>query len=145
MEKVSFSCAAFAFYSCEPRQRKRKCKDKKKTSSIGSMPQRRTEVESKMASSILHDKLAENVRKYPVLYDKRCADKMNLNVALTHVTKELGQKTVCFRQKILTANTLRFNTELDFKLFTVQAYIFCCIVWVLFSSLKHSISEKHEK
>lgn len=26
MEKVSFSCAAFAFHTCEPRQRKRKCK-----------------------------------------------------------------------------------------------------------------------
>ena len=58
------------------------------------MPPRRSEVERKMASSILDDKLAENVRKYPVLYDKRCADKMKGKVALKDVTKELGQKTV---------------------------------------------------
>ena len=48
----------------------------KKTGFIGSMPPRRSEVESEMASSILYEKLAESVRKYPVLYDKRCADKL---------------------------------------------------------------------
>ena len=48
----------------------------KKTGFIVSMPRRRGEVESKMASSILYEKLAESVRKHPVLYDKRCADKL---------------------------------------------------------------------
>ena len=40
------------------------------------MALRRNEVESKMASSILDDKLAASARKYPVLYYKRCADKL---------------------------------------------------------------------
>lgn len=65
---------AFAFHTFEPRQRKRKCKRKdnnniNKTGSIGSMPPRRIEVESKIASSILDEKLADSIRKYTVRYD----------------------------------------------------------------------------
>ena len=53
----------------------------KKTGFIVSMPPRRSEVESKMVSSILHEKLAESVRKYPVLHDKRCTDKLKKTLA----------------------------------------------------------------
>ena len=53
------------------------CKHKdKNTLSIGSIALRRKQVESNMASSILDEKLAESARKYPVLYYKRCADKL---------------------------------------------------------------------
>ena len=45
------------------------------------MPPWRSEVESKMASSIFDKKLAESVRKYTVLYDKRCADKLKETLA----------------------------------------------------------------
>ena len=45
------------------------------------MPPWRSEVESKMASSIFDEKLAESVRKYTVLYDKRCADKLKETLA----------------------------------------------------------------
>ena len=74
---------AFTFQTCETRQRKPKCKrkDKKKTGFIVSMPPRRREVESKMAPSILYEKLAESVRKYPVLSDKRCTDKLKKTLA----------------------------------------------------------------
>ena len=34
-----------------------------------------------MASSIFDEKLAETVRKYTVLYDKRCADKLKETLA----------------------------------------------------------------
>lgn len=71
---------AFAFHTCEPTQGKRK-DDKKKPCSIGSMPPRRIEVESKMASSILDEKLGDSIRKYPVLYDKRCSDKLEETLA----------------------------------------------------------------
>ena len=45
------------------------------------MPPWRSEVESKMASSIFDEKLAESARKYTVLYDKRCADKLKETLA----------------------------------------------------------------
>ena len=45
------------------------------------MPPWRSEVESKMASSIFDEKLAERVRKYTVLYDKHCADKLKETLA----------------------------------------------------------------
>ena len=57
------------------------------------MPPRRSEVESEMASSILYEKLAESVRKYPVLYDKRCADKLKKTLTWKDMAKELGPKT----------------------------------------------------
>ena len=60
------------------------------------MALRRNEVESKMASSILDEKLAESARKYPVLYYKRCADKLKETVAWKDVAKELGPKNVYF-------------------------------------------------
>ena len=71
----------------------------KNTASIGSMPPRLSEVESKMASSISDEKLAESVRKYPVLYDKSCAefsDKLQKTLAWTGVGKELGLKNGMF-------------------------------------------------
>ena len=82
-ETVSFCCACIKSILGYARQRKRKCKrkDKKNPGFIGSMPPRRSEVESEMASSILYEKLAEGVRKYPVLYDKRCADKLKKTLA----------------------------------------------------------------
>ena len=49
--------------------------------SIGSMALRCKDVESKMASSILDEKLAESARKYPVLCYKRCADKLKKTLA----------------------------------------------------------------
>ena len=65
------------------------------------MPPRRSEVESEMASSILYEKLAEGVRKYPVLYDKRCADKLKKTLAWKDMAKELGPKTPhVLREKI---------------------------------------------
>ena len=79
---------AFAFHTCEPRQRKRKWKGKVKNT--GTMPPPLSEVESKMASSILDEKLAESVRKYPVLYDKSCADFKD------KVAKELGLQNGTF-------------------------------------------------
>ena len=54
MEQVSFSCDAFAVHTCEPRQRKRKCKkgiSKKKTGSIASMPPRRREVQERTSGA----------------------------------------------------------------------------------------------
>lgn len=42
----------------------------------------RNEVESKMASSSFDEKLAESVRKYTVLYDKRCRDVANWDQCL---------------------------------------------------------------
>ena len=58
------------------------CKRKdKNTLSIGSIALRRKQVESKMASSILDEKLAESARKYPVLCYKRCADKLKKTLA----------------------------------------------------------------
>ena len=75
---LSFALA-FAFHTCEPRQRKGKYN--KKTGSIGSMPPRRIEVETKMASSILDEKLADSIRKYPALYDERCSDKLEETLA----------------------------------------------------------------
>ena len=45
------------------------------------MPPRRIEVESKMASSILDEKLADNIRNYTVRYDNRCADKLKKTLA----------------------------------------------------------------
>ena len=60
------------------------------------MPARRIAVESKMAPSILDEKLADSIRKYPVLYDKRCADKLEKTLAWKDVAKEASdQKTVC--------------------------------------------------
>ena len=60
------------------------------------MPPRRIEVESKMAPSILDEKLADSIRKYRVLYDKRCADKLEKTLAWKDVAKEPSdQKTVC--------------------------------------------------
>ena len=53
----------------------------KKPGSIGSMPARRIEVESKMASSLLDEKLADSIRTYPVLYDKRFPDKLEETLA----------------------------------------------------------------
>ena len=41
--------------------------------SIGSRPPRGSEVDKKMAASISDEKLADSVRRYPVLYDKSCA------------------------------------------------------------------------
>ena len=68
----------------------------KKPGSIGSIPTRRIEVESKMASSILDEKLADSIRKYPVLYDKRFSDKLEETLAWKYVAKEQrDQKTVC--------------------------------------------------
>ena len=49
-----------------------------------------------MASSILDEKLAESARKYPVLYYKRCADKLKKTFAWKDVARELGPKTVYF-------------------------------------------------
>ena len=73
------------------------CKRKdKNTLSIGSIALRRKQVESKMASSILDEKLAESARKYPVLYYKRCADKLKKTLAWKDVARELGPKTVYF-------------------------------------------------
>ena len=60
------------------------------------MALRRNEVESKMASSILDEKLAESARKYPVLCYERCADKLKETVAWKDVAKELGPKNVYF-------------------------------------------------
>ena len=48
---------------------------------IGSMTPRRSEVESKIASSILEGKLVESVTTYRVLYDKCCADKLKKTLA----------------------------------------------------------------
>ena len=67
--------------------------------SIGSMPPRLDEVESKMASSISDETLAESVRKYPMLYDKSCAefrDKLKKTLPWTNVAKELGLKNGMF-------------------------------------------------
>ena len=73
------------------------CKRKdKNTLSIGSIALRRKQVESKMASSILDEKLAESARKYPVLYYKRCADKLKKTLAWKDLARELGPKTVYF-------------------------------------------------
>ena len=69
------------------------------TRSIGSMPPRLSEVESKMASPITDEKLAESVRKCPVLYDKSYAEfkeKLKKTLALTDVAKELGLKNGIF-------------------------------------------------
>ena len=52
------------------------------------MPPRRIEVESKMAPSILDEKLADSIGKYPVLYDKRCSDKLEETLAWKYVAKE---------------------------------------------------------
>lgn len=65
---LSFALA-FAFHTFEPRQRKRKDNNNNKTGSIGSMPPRRIEVESKIASSILDEKLSDSIRKYTMRYD----------------------------------------------------------------------------
>ena len=79
----------------EAKQMQCKRKDKN-TLSIGSIALRRKQVESKMASSILDEKLAESARKYPVLYYKRCADKVKKTLAWKDVAKELGPKNVYF-------------------------------------------------
>ena len=79
----------------EAKQMQCKRKDKN-TLSIGSIALRRKQVESKMASSILDEKLAESARKYPVLYYKRCADKLKKTLAWKDVARELGPKTVYF-------------------------------------------------
>ena len=68
----------------------------KNTLSIGSIALRRKQVESKMASSILDEKLAESARKYPVLYYKRCADKLKKTLAWKDVARELGPRNVYF-------------------------------------------------
>ena len=69
------------------------------TGSIGSMPPRLSEVESKMASPITDEKLAESVRKYLVLYDKSYAEfkeKLKKTLAWTDMAKELGLKNGIF-------------------------------------------------
>ena len=79
----------------EAKQMQCKRKDKN-TLSIGSIALRRKQVESKMASSILDEKLAESARKYPVLYYKRCADKLKKTLAWKDVARELGPRNVYF-------------------------------------------------
>ena len=54
---------------------------KKNPGFIVSMPPRGSEVESKMASSILFEKLAESARKYSVLHYKGCADNLKKTLA----------------------------------------------------------------
>ena len=81
------------------------------------MPPRRSEVESKMASSILYEKLAESVRKYPALHDKRCTDKLKKTLAWKDMAKELGPKNRMFYHR-------RYKQQIrsrapDFKLFAV--------------------------
>jgi len=52
-----------------------------------------------MANSISDEKLAESVRKYPVLYDKSCAefkDKLKKTLAWTDVATELGLQNGMF-------------------------------------------------
>lgn len=64
------------------------------------MPPRRIEVESKIASSILDEKLADSIRKYTVLFDKRCADKLTKTLAWKDFAKDpRDKKTVCFTMK----------------------------------------------
>ena len=64
------------------------------------MPPRRIEVESKMASSILDEKLADSIRNYTVRYDNRCADKLKKTLAWKDVAKEpRDKKAVCFKYK----------------------------------------------
>ena len=62
------------------------------------MALRRNEVESKLKARwrLLDEKLAESARKYPVLYYKRCADKLKKTLAWKDVAKELGPKNVYF-------------------------------------------------
>ena len=61
------------------------------------MPPRRIEVESKMASSILDEKLADSIRNYTVRYDNRCADRLKKTLAWKDVAKEpRDKKAVCF-------------------------------------------------
>ena len=79
------------------------------------MPPRRSEVESKMASSILYEKLAESVRKYPVLQGKRCADKLKKTLAWKGMAKELGPKSRMFYDREYK-HQIR---SMDFKLFAV--------------------------
>ena len=52
------------------------------------MPPRRIEVESKMASSILDEKLAHSIRNYTVLFVKLCADKLKKTLAWKDVAEE---------------------------------------------------------
>ena len=56
------------------------------------MPPRRIEVKSEMASSILDEKLADSIKKYTVLYDKRCADKLKKTLAWKDFAKEPRDK-----------------------------------------------------
>ena len=108
---LSFALA-FAFHTCEPRKRKRKCKrkDNKKTGSIGSMPPRRIEVKIEMASSILDEKLADSIRKYTVLYDKRCADKLKKTLAWKDFAKgPRDKKTVCITIKNINSKYNQIN------------------------------------
>ena len=87
----------------EPRQRKGKCKhkDKKKTGFIGSMPPQRSKVKSKMASSILEEKLVESVQKYRVPGAGSCGCFINLvqinwkNSCLKRCGKRIGTKKPC--------------------------------------------------
>ena len=82
MEKCSFSCACICASHMLTEAKQVQCKRKdKNTLSIGSIALRRKQVESKMASSILDEKLAESARKYPVLCYKRCADKLKKTLA----------------------------------------------------------------
>ena len=91
------------------------------------MPPWRSEVESKMASSIFDEKLAESVRKYTVLYDKRCADKLKETLARRDVAN--------WDQCLMTE-----DINLQYK----------CILSVVlkryfFLSLKHTIYESNNK
>ena len=131
---LSFALA-FTFHTCEPRKRKRKCKRKgnKKTGSIGSMPPRRIEVKSEMASSILDEKLADSIRKYTVLYDKRCADKLKKTLAWKDFAKEpRDKKTVCFTIKNINSKCNQINWIPYKRIFSVALNRY------FFSSLKHS-------
>ena len=70
-----------------------------------SIPPRSSEVENKMASSILYEKLAESVRKYPVLYDKRCADKLKKTLAWKDMAKAARFTTEDINSKFACVQT----------------------------------------
>ena len=66
------------------------------------MPPRRIEVKIEMASSILDEKLADSIRKYTVLYDKHCGDKLKQMKLLPEKMWQKNQetkKTVCLTKE----------------------------------------------
>ena len=52
-----------------------------------------------MASSILDEKLAEGARKYPVLYYKRCADKLKKTLGIGTKNRIFYYRTINMQQR----------------------------------------------